>query len=284
MAVAKQIVLGAGLRYGVAWAVDPADGLPAVGLASATPQQGTLVGGIKSATYPKPSARPVTFDGDDGVLAQDMLPSKEIGQLTFVTSKSNALLDSYLDGTNLVTIGNMTVRGYGTDNQGNEPPVGLMFYRQALDAVPSSATFGQLRQWNFTTINSARIKTEKSDNGEAATDTVYTGYPTRTPATPWGQAFSAAIWGHLTAVGLEGTVNYHPRLNFHRGDGSRTSFALSHPPVSSSELWVWVQDTGIVTPSSVSTDATYPAFTLSSAPATGKKIISLIGTNKPGNS
>jgi hypothetical protein len=58
---------------------------------------------------------------------------------------------------------------------------------------------------------------------------------------------------------------------------------LTHPPVDSDHLYVFVQGTQ-VTPSAVNTSTTNPAFTLSTPPGTTDNIFTFIQTNAPGTS
>lgn len=281
--MSKEIVSGIGARYAVAWALD-GNGLPAVVGSSDTPVQGTLIQGIRTLSATDPEPQRVTHYGDDDAFAQDSLPPAEVGSFTVTTAKTNITLDAYLEGNKLRTINSNVMRVGNSDKRGSEPLVMFAAYRQALDTGKASATLGSLRQWHVKIYPSTRLSPASQSFEQGATDKTYNATPTKVSKTPWAETFTEANWGATSGEFIEFTTDYHPRFNAWLGNGSKASFSLSHMPVDSSSLTVWVQDTGEVTPSSVNINATNPAFTLSSAPASGKLVFAMIETNSPGNS
>lgn len=280
---AKEIVAGVGTRYGVIIPLDT-DGLPSVNSTSAVPCQGTMIPGIKTASTSDPEPQRITHYGQDRPFAQDSLPPTTVGSFTITTADTNLVIDSMVEGNNTVTINQSKWRAGNSDQRGNEPIMGAMFYRQALDTTPGSGTFGKLRQWNTRIYPAARISPTTQSYEAAETVKSYAGTPTPTGNTIWGQAYNEATWGNTTAEYTEGVVNYEPRLNWFLGNGTLTAFQLSHPPAASDAIDVWVDGT-LTVPSAVNTSATNPAFTLSTASGTNaKKIIAMIYTLNPGNS
>jgi hypothetical protein len=281
---AKEIVAGVGTRYGVLIPLDT-DGLPSINVTQAAPMQGTLIAGIQSAATNDPEPQRFTHYGQDRPYAQDTLPPNTVGNFTITAGNVNLILDAMAEGNNVVTINSNGVwRAGNSDQRGNEPIVGAMFYRQALDTYPGSATFGKLRQWNIRIYPAARIAPTTQPFDAGINSKSYAGTPTPTGNTIWGQIYTEATWGNSFAEYTEGVVNYEPRLNWWRGNGTLTAFQLSHPPASSSDIDVWVDGT-LTAPSAVNVSTTNPAFTLSSASGTNqKKIVALIYTQNPGNS
>jgi hypothetical protein len=277
----QEITAGVGTRYGVFFPLDE-DGLISVTTTSAVPVQGTLISGIKTATTSDPAPQRFTHYGQDRPYAQDSLPPTEVGALTITSEDGNLIVDALAEGNKVRDIGNTKWRGGNTDKRGNEPILGALFYRQALDTTPGSPTFGKLRQWNVRIYPAARWSPATSSMEAGATVKTLNGTPTPTGQTIWGENYQESTWGNSYAEYTEGNTNYQPRLNWYRGNGTLTAFQLSHPPAATDELLVWVDGT-LTVPSAVNVSATNPAFTLSSAAGTNaKKVIALILTDAPG--
>lgn len=284
MAVAKEIVAGVGTRYGVVFPLN-ADGIPNVASASATPTQGTLIHGIKGLNITDPEPRRFNHSGNDNLLAQDSLPPLEGGSYTFSTPANNFKLDNTLAGTKSRTLGNAVFRAGNNDKKGNEPLVATMFYQQALDVDPDSETYGKLRQWHGKIYPANRITNITKPMSDGTTDQSYSATPTPVKETIWGETLNESNWGVTRAEYIEFNMNYQPRLNFFKGNGTLTSFNLSHNPFSSSELVIVNTSTGAqLTPTGVNIDSQMPNFTLGSAVGVDVIIAAIIGTNEPGDS
>ena len=281
---AKDITSGVGTRYGAIIPLDSSDGLPSVNVTQAAPMQGTLIMGIKTASTSDAESQKITHYGQDRPYAQDSLPPTTVGSFTVTTAASNLALDSMAEGNNVVTINQDKWRAGNSDQRGNEPIAGCMFYRQALDTQPGSGTFGKLRQWNVRIYPAARISPTTQSYEATNTDKTYAGTPTPTGLTIWGQTYTESVWGNTYAEYTEGVTNYEPRLNWYLSNGTLSAFELSHPPAAADALTVWLNGT-LVSPSAVNTSVTNPAFTLTGLAGTGgQKIIALIETLNPGNS
>jgi hypothetical protein len=283
MTVATEITAGVGVRGGYLFPLDD-DGLPSIQVTTAVPQQGTLLFGIKTATSSDPAPQRFNHYGMDRVFAADTLPPTEAGTVTVTLAAGNLIVDAMAEGNKVRFSGNSTWRAGNSDKRGNEPILGGMFYRQALDTEPGSATFGKKRQWNIRFYPAARWTPASNPFEAGLTDKTIAGTPTPTGQTLWGENYTESSWGNSYAEYTEGNSNYQPRVNWHLGNGTLTAFQLSHPPFSADELLVFVDGT-LTTPSAVNTSTSNPSFTLTSAAGTnGKKIIELIFTNVPGNS
>lgn len=278
---AKEIVAGVGTRYGVLIPLD-ADGLPSANSSSADMYQGTMIAGIKTAATQDPEPQRITHYGQDRPFAQDSLPPTTVGSFTITAANVNLILDAMAEGNNVVTINEGVWRAGNSDQRGNEPIVGAMFYRQALDTKPGSGTFGKLRQWNIRIYPAARISPTTQSFDAAATDKSYAGTPTPTGLTIWGQTYTEATWGNSYAEYTEGVQNYEPRLCWALGNGTITAFRPPVAPATTTSLDVWVDGTLTAT-TGVNTSVTNPAFTLGAAPGVGKKVVALIYTANPPN-
>lgn len=274
---AKDIVSGVGARYGVFFLLD-SNGLPLPSAAAATPYTGVEIEGIKTTSATDPEPQRITHYGNDRPFAQDSLAPMEVESATFTTAKTNLTLDATIEGNIVRTYGSeLQVRAANSDDRGNEPLGALMFYRQALDTKRGSATFGKLRQYNWRMYQSARVSPQTQSYEQAATDHTYSVTPSPATYTAWNEIFNVSNWGVTESTHLEGTSDYHPRLNTYIGNGTLVAFQLSHPPVDSDHLKVWVDGT-ITTPSAVVTTAANPAFTLGAAPGVAKGIFAFIQT------
>lgn len=274
------IVSSVGARYGVVFKLDE-NGLPYQAVSSATPETGIRISGLKTATAQPAEPQEFTHYGDDNAFAKDSLSATEIDGFSLTTAKTNYELDAYISGTKVRTYNtelNAIVKS--SDNVGNEPRVCAFFYRQSLDTDPGSATFGTLREYEWRFYPSARLIDLAPSFEQGMTDKTYRGIPTRVSFTPWGENINTTNWGADQGVYIEGVAQYHPRTNVYRGDGTLTEFELSHTPVSSAFLKVWVDGTA-TTPSTVSTSATNPSFTLGAAPADGDLVFAFIQTLTP---
>lgn len=280
----SEIVSGVGARYGVVFVNDTTAGYPLPNAASATPDVGVEVQGIKTMPVSDPTPQRISHYGNDGVIAQDSLPGTEAGSFSVTTAKSNMTLDAVLEGAKVRTINTVVkMRAANSDNKGNEPLVTFMAYRQALDTQRGSGTFGKLRQYQGKIYPSARFAVQSQEFAQAETDKTYEATPTPVQFTSWNEELNSTNWGVARGEYIEFNTTYHPRLNVYRGNGTLVAFALSHTPVSSAYLHVWSDGT-LATPSAVNTTAANPAFTLSVAPGVDKQVFALIETQTPNQS
>jgi len=278
--MAKEVVSGVGTRYGVVFVNDTETGYPLPESASAVPTVGIEIEGIKSLPVTDPTPQRFTHYGNDGPIAQDTLPATEGGSFTITTAKSNLILDSVLEGTEIRDVNGVRMRIANSDQRGNEPLVTAMFYRQALDTKKGSGTFGKLRQYEGKIYGAVRISPASNAFEQGITDKTYNATPTMMQYTPWNEQINTTNWGASRGEYIEFTTDYHPRLAVWRGDGTITAFQLPASPVSDSYLHVWVDGT-LTTPLSVDTSTTNPAFTLAVAPGVDKQVMALIETNTP---
>jgi hypothetical protein len=279
--MASRTVSGGGVRRAVVAVLDE-NGFPNTSGTTDLLTEFTRIGGIKTVATTDPEPQRFTHYGDDSPYAQDSLPPSEVGSFTFTTSRSNMTIDSLLEGNSTVTIGNIQVRAANTNKRGSEPLVMFAAYRQALDTDDdNTGTFGKLRQWQLRIYPSTRISPASESFEQLNTDKTYNATPTPVASTPWGQAFTEAIYGNTSAEYVDITTDYQPQLAFGEGNGVKASFSLPYAPVSSSNLKVWVDGT-LQTPSAVNISTTNPAFTLSTAPGSLASIFALIETNQPG--
>lgn len=221
-----------------------------------------MIDGLKTFAYNNPAPQRFTHYSDDKPFAQDSLPPTEIGSFTITTGKVNLQLDTFTEGTKLVTLDSIVeARAGNTDKRGSEPQLFISIFRQALDTDRSSSTFGKLRQWDQALIPSCRIINELQSQEQGITPSTYQGIPTIVTQTPWGQMFSEATWGATQGEYVKMTSTYKPQWNVGLGNGTLTKFAVTRAPVDVAHTHAWVNGTA----ATVST-VTSTSVTLSSAP------------------
>lgn len=285
MSHAKSRISGIGHRYAIIGELG-SDGLPKTGASTQAPHVGTLIERVKNFSPSDPAPRRETHMGDDLPYAQDSLPPGEIGSFTISTSQVNLTLEALVSGMKEVTIGATSgakAVGVNTDKRGSEPRVFYLSYRQALDTGKGSSTSGSLRQWEIRIYPSVQITPSSHGFEAGTTDKTYQATPTPTTKTIWGEEYTEATWGFTQGEALMMVTNYQPRVNWWRGNGTFTSFQLSHRPVNANALKVWVGGV-LTTPTNVNTSSANPSFTLATPPANNAFVFALIETDEPGNS
>ncbi len=280
MANAKEIISGMGVRHGQVFLLD-SNGLPYQSPAAGTLYTGVEIEAIKTLPATTPAPQRTTHYGDDEPYAQDSLSPTEIETFNITTSKVNLILDAYLEGGLVKTIGTTEFRVGDSDNVGNEPLTCSMFYRQALDTTNGSATFGKLRQWHGRIYPSARISLQTQSMEQLATDTTYSATPTKVTTTPWGETFDGQTsWGANKGAHIEFITNNQPRFAVGVGNGTITSWNLPAVPVASSDLIVWVAGS-LTVPGSITYTPSAPSFTISPAVGAGTQIFTITGAAHP---
>jgi len=279
MANAKEIISGVGVRFGQVFLLD-SNGLPYQATADTVMETGVEIEAIKTLPATLPAPQRITHYGDDEPYAQDSLSPTEIETFNITTSKVNLTLDAYLEGGLVKNIGTTEFRVGDSDNVGNEPLVCSMFYRQALDTVNGSSTFGKLRQWHGRIYPSARITMQTPSMEQLATDTTYSATPTKVTTTPWGEAFDGATsWGANKGAHIEFVMNNQPQMAVGLGNGTLTSWQLPTVPASSSDLLVWVGGS-LTVPGSITYTPATPAFTVTPAVGVGTQVFAIVGSVK----
>ena len=138
----------------------------------------------------------------------------------------------------------MTMMPWATNEQGNEPSVGLFLYQQSLNGSTG------IRNWRYYVIPAARCIPAPAGMTADQTNVVYN--VTATPSTKllWGPTLTDATNGCTEAAIIEGHSEYQPWIAAWRGDASTTAFLFSanKQAKSTAKISVWtVTDAGVVT-------------------------------------
>ena len=168
-------------------------------------------------------------------------------------------------------MGEMQVTGVGTDQQGMEPHICVLAYRQAIDIDPESVTKGA-RRWYWVLMSKALVFARLAAMEEQAVDeNTYTVQPMVVGAYPWGIAFEAATEGFEEAQLIRGISQHRPHLEFWEGDGVVLAFdfptTLQAAAIARVKVFHFVDATGITTDVTATVTTTTADITFAAAPA-----------------
>ena len=204
--------VGSGFRHTQVFALDPATGLLLAASAGATAYDGVTIDLARSLTLTAPEPQIIQHPGDDRIGQLYLLPPTEAISATLTTGKMNLTLDALLGNLNVVTLGDMKLMLAGTEQQGSEPQVALLGYRQALDADPASGTFGQ-RVWQWLLFPSARLFAGMGSMEAGGDDEhTYTVQPSVVKKYTWGIAFADGTEGATEGQIVRGISRGKPKM------------------------------------------------------------------------
>jgi hypothetical protein len=256
---------GVGFRKITLFALDSSGD---VAVSGTTAYEGVAVNGAKTLTLEEPESRVITHVGDDRVLDVDSLPPQEgmSGELTI--SGADDDIDDLVTDRISVSVGNNRLMGMGTDVDGNENQVGLLAYRQTLDASGN-------RKWESRIIPKCLLIPRASGFDDTPEVSKFSVRPQMSSQHLWGTDFVSGTEGFTKAQVLRMVSNYQPKLVGFEGDGTTVAFVLpvAAPAVSSDEIAVWVA--GVLQTTGVTAATTQ--ITFAATPASGAVIVVLYG-------
>lgn len=190
-----------GMRHAQIFALD-ADGYP--NAPSTTAYEGLEIVGAKAFDVTIPDARRIFHTGNDRLLAQDFLPVLEGASAVLRASRNDYDVYAVLTGTNEATIGEAKVIGYGTDQQGSEPDVGMLLFQQSKDGTAKT------RRWRayILPVTNAIIKAASMNDSPAEYE--FQILPQVVSAHLWGVTFSASTEGFTEAQLVETMTTTKP--------------------------------------------------------------------------
>ena len=273
MAAGPAITSGAGLRRAQVFTLD-SNGYPSGDEADDDGYDGVNMEGVRSMTLTAPSIQPLQHVGNDRLFAQDYLPPTEGLRAELATAKQNLSLDAILTDTSTVEVGEATIGGMFTSQQGNEVDVCVLVSRQALDTTDGSQ---QVRRWQTYLFPMGRIVPRGASPEQGSADeNGYDFIPTVATEYPWGHAFTDADEGYTSAQMLRSTTENPVVMERWDGNGTLDTFNLSWTPISTAKTAVFA-DGVAATVSSVST--TLNTVTLDSAPSNDAVLVAYYETS-----
>lgn len=264
MTAPTEKTLNVGLRYASIFELD-ANNYPKA--SGATAYEGLQFKGSTAFTLNFPDARKLTGLGEDGITQVVYLPPQEGADGSLNVEGADPTIIALLDGVKLVTVGEMTAVGAGTNRQGFEPSVALLLYQMAVGLDTGK------QYWHSYVMPSARVIQKPNAMQAEKNPTVYQVAPNRVSKHIWGEAFSMATEGFLSGQMVRLWSNYPPRIAAYLGDGTATefNFPANYPAISTAGVVVWKNGTKVVSGLTVTTTK----ITFSVAPALNDVIVVL---------
>lgn len=256
------VQLASGFRHAVIFELD-ANGYPAA--TGTSPYEGFTVVGPKAYTLTVPDARKIVHVGNDRVLALDFLPATEAMSAELRAAADDIPLNAMLTNVKEFQIGEAQVMPLGTDQQGSEPNIAMLFFQQSL------AAGSKLRNYRFHILPKCRAIPMAPGMDDNAAEMRYSIAPSPSSTHLWGSALTVGSEGALEAGILDGQAEGRPAICAFKGDGSTTVFLLpaDKPAKSTAKMEVW--DNGVLVTGSVTLATTQ--ITFAPFPATGHKIV-----------
>lgn len=245
-----------GFRFGAVFELN-ANGRP--NATSTTFYEGLEFKGPKAFNFSTPEVRQISHYGWDRVAAVDFLPSTDPVSGEILVSQQYFDLDALLLNLVKYNIGETTMLAGATDQQGNEPDVGLLLYAQALDAST------KLRNWNFIIIPKARFNVLPGGWDENSAEHRYPFVASPSANHLWGATMAVATEGATEAAYHRGHSIYKPKLVAALGDGSTVAFTFpaTAQAADTNKVAVYVNGTVVSTGITVATTG----VTFDTAPA-----------------
>ncbi len=222
---------GVGARHARIFALN-SSGSPAA--TNTTPYSGVQVVGAKAFTLNIPDPRKISHQGDDRVLQVDYLPAVEAISAELTTSQEDQTAYALLTGTSKVTVGESTLVGLGTSQQGFEPQVGLLLYQQSLDETGT-------RNWRYVLIPKATVYPHPGGMNENPSEHRFIVSPAVVSKHLWETAFSSGVEGFTEAQALVGAARYKPLMDSWVAATATTTFTLSTTAADTAKMAVWVE-------------------------------------------
>jgi hypothetical protein len=232
------------------------------------PYTGIEIYGIRSFDLTSPQPRIIPhFDGDKVGVTQ-VFPSLDAASGTIVVDGSDLNLESVLANVKKRTVSGMELMSSLSDQQGNEPNVGLLVYQAAKKN-------NGVQGWHFRFIQSTSMVPVIGPFGDSNYETRYALAPSAVTLLPWGEPFNLDDDGTESAGVVKGFApTYPPRITTWIADGVEDTFAFDtaqQPPDTTYTVYQAVA--GVVTEVTSGITKSTTQIVFAAAPADGRKIL-----------
>jgi hypothetical protein len=231
------------------------------------PYTGIEIYGVRGfeLTYPEPRRIP-HFDGDRVGLVQQF-PSLDAAAGTITVDGNDLNLASILGAVKKSTVSGMEIMPFLSDQQGNEPNVGLLVYQAA------KRTTG-VQGWHMQFILSTSMIPRPGPFGDNNYETRYALAPNAIIQHLWGDALTLAKDGAESAGVIDGFALHPPRITTWIADGAEDVFAFKagELPVDD-DYQIFKATAGVVTEVTSGVTKSTENIDFVSAPASGVKIM-----------
>lgn len=267
--MAYEPFVGFGTRKGIVYELDQyglpkgtfVDDVYGVPQETTDPNTGLEIYGIRSfeLTYPEPRRIP-HFNGDRVELVQQF-PSLDAAAGTIVVDGNDLNLASVLGNVLKSNVSGMELMPFLSDQQGNEPNVGLLVYQAA------KRTTG-VQGWHFQFIQSTSMIPRPGPYGDSNYETRYALAPNAVTAHLWGFALSIATDGAESAGVIDGFAPYKPRITSWNADNVEDIFLFKAGEKPTDALYkVYKSTAGVVTEITSGVTKTVDSLDFVAAPA-----------------
>ena len=228
-----------------------------------TAYEGLEIVGIKTLNLTDPEPRTIYHTGDDVVLEVDRLPATESITGTFVISGVDDELDALATPVNSVTEGEVRFMLVGTEQRGNEEQVGVIVFRQSLDASGN-------RCWESRIFPKCLITPIANGMDENPEEHTYSITPQFSDKHLWETDFSTTTEGAEKAQVVRMVTRYKPKIVKFNGNNTTTEFTFptSFPAVDTTHIDVFVDGTIDATVTKATTSVQF-----TTAPTTNANIV-----------
>ena len=261
MSAPTERTLNYGLRFANVFELN-SSGTPKA--TAATYYEGLQFYGSTAFELTVPDARKITGLGEDGITTVVFLPPNEGVSGVLNVEAADPALAAVLDGTKVASLGEISILGLGTNQQGFEPQVGLLL-QQAAKGLSTGKTY-----WHSFWLPSAQVVRKSGGMNAEKAITNYQVAPNRTSKHLWGVSFAAGTEGYTSAQVLETWSNYPIRLASFLAEAATVDFAFptATPAVQTTGIKVFVDGVAVTTGLTLGVDK----VTFTSAPGAGKRV------------
>lgn len=232
------------------------------------PYEGVQIVGAQTFEVTLPEYRRIAHPGDDQVLQTDFLPPTEPATATLNVGEEDLVNLATMTSVSVRTLGESKQMFLATDQQGNEPDLGLLLFQQSLDG-------SGLRNWRGFQIPRGRLSPRPSGFNENPATHAYQVVMGVSTKTLWGETLTNSLYGATKGqIGLMHT-QYKPHVVAWLGDGTEDvfSFHADRPAVSTAKInGVWVNGVLKVLTTDYTVTTTAITFGPSDIPASGAVI------------
>ena len=215
--MAYEPFVGFGTRKGIVYELDATYGLPKA--TSTSPYVGVEIYGIRGLQLTQTNVRRIAhYDGDRVGLTQ-ILPTLDVPSGTITVDGADLTLGSILGSVTKTTVSGMELMPMMSDQQGDEPNVGLIVYQAARKTTGVTG-------WHFHIVPTTQLVAQPGSFGDNNYETVYQMSPSASLKHLWGLAFSTSTDGTESSALIEGFAPYKPRVTAWLADGTEDVFAF----------------------------------------------------------
>lgn len=228
--------------------------------------EGRQIVGMQAFTLTLPEYQRISHKGDDRILQVDFLPPTEQATAEIQVSEEDLQNLAIMTSTLVRTLGEAKVVGLATDQQGNEPDLGLLMFQQAVSGTGT-------RVWRSFIIPRARLSPRPSGFNENASQHSFQVAMNVSSAHLWGETFVLGTDGFEEAQIVMLHTQYKPNLVGFLGNGTEDEFLFptAKPAVATGKIHgVWVD--GVKKTLTTDYTVTTTAVTFVAAPANNTKI------------